>query len=248
MKHRTRIALVVVSIVAASGLAVGFYFTRRPEVTTRSEAARRELAEAEADIGRFYNADARAHLAKALELDPEFPLALVLMAEFESGRGQRERAKGYVERAAASLDRVTPIERYRILVMQAALEGNEEQIDKLMAEAWKEFPRDRWVLERMAGKTFRDGKAEESMALYRKLLDVYPDSATAYNLLGYTSARQGKFAEAEEYFAKYAFIAGEQANPHDSVGELSSTPAATTTPRRRSGRRSRSAPTSRRAS
>ena len=42
----------------------------------------------------------------------------------------------------------------------------------------------------------------------------------AYNQLGYITMMQGRFAEAEEYFTSYRFIAPDQANPHDSLGEL----------------------------
>jgi len=39
-------------------------------------------------------------------------------------------------------------------------------------------------------------------------------------MLGYIKMMQGRFAEAEESFMSYRFIAPDQANPHDSLGEL----------------------------
>jgi len=39
-------------------------------------------------------------------------------------------------------------------------------------------------------------------------------------MLGYIRMMQGRFAEDEESFKSYRFIAPDQANPHDSLGEL----------------------------
>jgi tetratricopeptide (TPR) repeat protein len=42
----------------------------------------------------------------------------------------------------------------------------------------------------------------------------------AYNMLGYITMIQQRFVEAREYFVSYRYIAPDQANPHDSLGEL----------------------------
>jgi tetratricopeptide (TPR) repeat protein len=42
----------------------------------------------------------------------------------------------------------------------------------------------------------------------------------AQNRLGYIALAQGRFEQAEDLFETYRFIAPDQANPHDSMGEL----------------------------
>ncbi len=220
MKKRTRVALAAGCLAALSGLAVATYFTRRSDVTTRSAAAREAYVEAEKDMERFYWSDAKTHLARALELDPEFPLALLSLAELEAKQGKEERAKSYVLKAHQQVDRVTPTERYRIEIAAAQTTGKSKDVHRLVDEYFSNYPRDPWILQFVAGRTLRDGKVEEADALYERILKISPDSCAAYNQLGYSAARRGDFARAEQHFKKYAFIAGRQANPYDSLGEL----------------------------
>ena len=56
--------------------------------------------------------------------------------------------------------------------------------------------------------------------LNRRLIEIAPNWVIAYNQLGYIAMSQGRFAEAEEYFTSYRFVAPDQANPHDSLAEL----------------------------
>ncbi len=47
-----------------------------------------------------------------------------------------------------------------------------------------------------------------------------PNYAIAYNTLGYAAAARGDFAKAEDYLKRYRYLAPDQANPLDSLGEL----------------------------
>jgi len=55
---------------------------------------------------------------------------------------------------------------------------------------------------------------------FKRILQINPNYAMAYNMLGYLASQQGKTTEAIKYFKKYIFIAPDEANPHDSLGEL----------------------------
>jgi tetratricopeptide (TPR) repeat protein len=55
---------------------------------------------------------------------------------------------------------------------------------------------------------------------YQKILAVEPDNPEALNLLGYTYGYQGKVGDAEETFARYRKLAGQEPNSFDSVGEV----------------------------
>lgn len=220
MRKRTRLLITAVSIAALSGLAGATWLLTRPEVTSRSDEARREYLEAEADISRFYVADARVHLARALQLDPEFPLALSRFAMMEKDSGRDDRAKSLVAQAMSHLDRVTERERYRIRLAAAAIDGNDAEVEKIVTAFIADFPEDKEALLTCAHRAWNEGDHDKGIAFYERLLEIDPSCADAYNQLGYTAARRGEFAKAEEHFQKYAFIAGEIANPYDSLGEL----------------------------
>jgi tetratricopeptide (TPR) repeat protein len=61
---------------------------------------------------------------------------------------------------------------------------------------------------------------DDADRLYQHLKEIDPNWVVAYNSLGYIKMMQRRFAEAEEHFKSYRFIAPDQANPHDSLGEL----------------------------
>jgi tetratricopeptide (TPR) repeat protein len=220
MNRRNRILLAAAAGLVLSGAAVATWWVRRPELTTRSEEARQAFLDAQEDEKRFYWNDARSHVARALQLDPDFAMALLSQAEYERGQGKAERAKNLVDLAAKQLDRVTPTEAYRIRIAVAIANGEKKEAIRILDEFRTRYPNDQWALRAAASRAFALGEKEKGRQLYRDLLEIDPDSADAYNQLGYLAAREGKFAEAEESFAKYAFIGGEQANPHDSLGEL----------------------------
>jgi tetratricopeptide (TPR) repeat protein len=66
----------------------------------------------------------------------------------------------------------------------------------------------------------REGKTEEMLATYERLLSIDPNQATAYNALGYHFIGRHDFVKGEDYLKRYRFLAPDQANPYDSLGEL----------------------------
>ncbi len=66
----------------------------------------------------------------------------------------------------------------------------------------------------------REGKTEEMLATYERLLSLDPNQATAYNSLGYHYIGRRDFVKGEDYLKRYRFLAPDQANPYDSLGEL----------------------------
>ncbi|MDQ3224723.1 MAG: tetratricopeptide repeat protein [Gemmatimonadota bacterium] len=58
------------------------------------------------------------------------------------------------------------------------------------------------------------------MREYRKSVELAPDFAPAYNLLGYALRATADYAEAEKAFKKYIELIPEDPNPYDSYAEL----------------------------
>ncbi len=54
----------------------------------------------------------------------------------------------------------------------------------------------------------------------RKSTEINPDYALAFNMLAYTLSNQGKYQEAIDALKRYAELRPNEANPHDSMGEI----------------------------
>ncbi|MGH9334490.1 MAG: tetratricopeptide repeat protein, partial [Vicinamibacteria bacterium] len=84
------------------------------EVTTGSVEAYREYAEGIRLHERFLEEDAVPHFQRAIELDPEFAMALAKLGVVMSNLGLHEEADEYAERALEHVDRLSERERFYI--------------------------------------------------------------------------------------------------------------------------------------
>lgn len=207
--------LAVVATAAVALVALG----RGPEVTTSSAEALAEFDAAMDARMKLYHDEAREHLERALVLDPDFVLAKLILSEHLSSDKER-RGKLLDEVAAADLDRLSERERFLVRRMLAQRAEQPDEVDRLVDEYLDRHPNDPWVLNLKASRCWSQGKMAAAERFNRRLVEVNPNWVIAYNMLGYGAMDQGEFAEAEEHFISYRFIAPDQANPHDSLGEL----------------------------
>jgi len=218
MKKWILMAVVVAVTAGVSGwrLLAG----HRPEWTTSSPQALAEFQAGMEERNKLYMAEARQHFEKALELDPDFAMAKLQLALDNSNGDEksRDRIKAVVD--AADLDRLTPRERFFFERAQAALENRREDIPKLLDRFLEQDPEDPYALHSKALALWFGGAPDEARHVYQRLAKVAPNWVLAYNGLAYIEMQQGSFEKAEESFLTYRFIAPDQANPHDSLGEL----------------------------
>ena len=213
--------LMAVAVLAVVGVIAGIVFgPRRPRWTTSSIEAEAEFRAAMEASRKLYHNEVRTHLERALELDPDFVIAKVMVAE-SCRRDDPERASALLQEVAGTdLERLNPRERF--LVERAGLlaEGRYDEARERVDAYLERFPDDPYVLHIKALGAWQRGELEEAERLNKRLLEIDPNWVIAYNQLGYITMLQGRFPEAEEYFTSYRFIAPDQANPHDSLGEL----------------------------
>ena len=215
---RWLVVAAVLGVVATAAVAL-VALGRGPEVTTASPDALAEFNLAMDAQMKLYHDEARQHLERAVALDPDFVLAKLMLAEFLSEDKER-RAQLRDQVAAADLDRLSERERYLVRRMLAFRAEQPEEIDRLTDEYLDRHPNDPWVLNFKANRLWGQGNMADAERFNRRLIEVNPNWVIAYNMLGYGAMDQGEFAEAEEHFISYRFIAPDQANPHDSLGEL----------------------------
>ncbi|MEO7794525.1 MAG: hypothetical protein ABIV06_07100 [Thermoanaerobaculia bacterium] len=215
MRRRHLILLLCGGLVAAAALIVPFWLRScGGEWSTKSPAA---LAAFEAGLDarmRFYIADAAVSFSRALELDPDFAAAKVQLSDLT--RDKEERARLSKEIESIDTARLTERERFLVELARAKRERQPEISTRYLAA----HPQDPWALFVAAGQAWDREDFPAAAGLYARLLQVDPNWVLARNNLGYLEMAQAHFAAAEEQFRTYAYVAPDQANPHDSLGEL----------------------------
>jgi Flp pilus assembly protein TadD len=214
--------LAVAALAAWAALRVG---EPASEWTTRSAAALAEFEKGLDAERKLYGAEARRHFAKALEIDPTFVAAQVMLLRHTppgpGGKLATEERKAILSRLA-SQDRsgLSPREVLLLDFNLALAEGRRGDGMTLLREYLAVHPDDPFVLESFCDMLWAQQRFAEAERTYLRLLAVEPNWVRAQNNLGYLAMAQGQFAEAEDRFLTYRYVAPDQANPHDSLGEL----------------------------
>ncbi len=214
--RRLLIGLALVLLLAGGMMLMA----RRAEPTwsTDSSEALAALERGLAAQMKFYGSDARAGYREALELDPDFVAAKVMLQLH--GYGQADRGELVEDLRLADLERLTERERFLVRYVLARHDGDREKADRIVRDYLEDHPDDPYALATCSTQAWEERNWERAESHYRRLLEVDPNWAPAQNHLGYMAMAQGRFAEAEKQFETYQFIAPDQANPHDSMGEL----------------------------
>jgi tetratricopeptide (TPR) repeat protein len=216
---RQRIAIVLVCVLGALG-ALAWMALREPRWTTSSAAARVEFEAGLAAELRLYHQEAAQHYERAVALDPQFAMARLRLSQIVESY-DREAARAAAE-PLARVDRARLTEREVFLLdhFLARRARENASAENLLTAYLERNPKDPFALHLRCSTLFASARYEEAEACLKRLLEYDPNWVVAQNQLGYIAMAQGRFAQAEEHFRTYAFIAPDQANPHDSLAEL----------------------------
>ena len=205
-----------VLLLAAGGMML---MARRAEPAWTTESAE-ALAALERGLDaqmKFYGSEAREGYWQALEIDPDFVAAKVMVLLHSYGKTNEELVE---DLRRADLDELTARERFLLRWVLARYDGDSDEADRIAADYLEDHPDDPYALATCSTQAWEERDWEQAEQHYRRLLEVDPNWVAAQNHLGYMAMAQGRFEEAEELFETYQFIAPDQANPHDSMGEL----------------------------
>ncbi len=213
--------MLAVVVLAVAGLGVTLIArTRGPQWTTDSPEALVAVQDANDAMMKLYYDDAAASLRRAVELDPDFVYPKLALAS-HSGWVDKETAKRYLDDVrSADLADLTHRERCLVERLLAARDGDSDRAMAILDACVEEDPDDVYLLNEKASVHWARGDLATAERLYRRVVELNPNWVVAYNQLGYTTMIQERFVEAREYFVSYRYIAPDQANPHDSLGEL----------------------------
>jgi tetratricopeptide (TPR) repeat protein len=204
---------------AASILTVAVVALRPQERWTSSSPA--AIAELELGIQaamKLYYNEAAAHYTKALELDPGFVAARLMLVDSMMDKQQAKQVLDELRKA--DLGRLKPHEQFRVRYTLARRDHKASEAARLLDEYLAAEPKDPWAIHYRCLGVFSRGDWVEAARCNQELLAVDPNWVLAYNQLGYIDMAQGRFADSERNLRAYRYIASDQANPHDSLAEL----------------------------
>jgi tetratricopeptide (TPR) repeat protein len=216
MTKRRAVSLFGFLLLAVAGVAAALFLTNRRGISTASEPALQLYGEATENERRFYFKEARLGFARALELDPDFALAMLGLARLS----EKEQALSLVRRASRLKGRLSEREQLHVDLQLAGLEKGPEERLKIAREILKRYPDDFRATTTIGMYEMSKDRMEEAVKVFTKLLEADPNSADAYNMIGYYYGYRGDYVRAMENLKKYQFMAPDQANPHDSIGEI----------------------------
>ena len=194
------------------------------EVTTKNMEAYNYFLRGREDLEKFYFADARWSLEKAVELDPEFALAHLYLARVYSLLGNSVRTKDEIEKFKKfGRKKVKGLDGLYTEAFMATLENTEkgqENYFKILKEIASKYPDEKRVHFDLAKYYQGQGMIQKAIEEFNKALKLDPKFGYAINQLAYLYSGMNEFETALEYFKEYAAVSPGDANPYDSMGEM----------------------------
>ena len=172
-----------------------------PKATTPSLEALHAYALA-VDAGSNASIDVSVipHLLRAIELDPDFALALAALSGVYANTAQTSLAPAYSKRAFDLRDRVSERERYLISwrYYRDALQDWAQALD--LARAWTDaYPRDAFAFNARGLAAELHGLRTEAEAALRKAIELDPTFVPPKTNLAENLLRQNKLEEAKAH-------------------------------------------------
>jgi eukaryotic-like serine/threonine-protein kinase len=166
--------------------------------TTSSLEALKEFSLGHAAHSKFDDDAAIPHLKRAVELDPNFAMALATLGVAYNNSGNTKMAHEYLQRAFDTKDRASDREKFYISSHYYGTFRGEEDKDLETLEQWTNaYPRDSVPLDNMALVNQDLGRHEKSLAAASQALKVDPKDPYAYQNLAAAYENLNRFDEAK---------------------------------------------------
>jgi tetratricopeptide (TPR) repeat protein/predicted Ser/Thr protein kinase len=191
------------------------------EATTKSLEAYNYFLRGREDYEKFYYADARRNLERAVELDPEFAMAYSYLVRVYTSLGNSPAIDEAFQKLEKFGGKVSGKEGLYIKALLASRgkDKGKEQID-ILRGIIADYPEEKRARLDLAARLNGMGKYEEAATELNLLLKLDPKFGPALNLIAYAYGNQKKYDLAIKYFQEYAAVSPGDANPYDSMGEL----------------------------
>jgi tetratricopeptide (TPR) repeat protein len=191
------------------------------DFTTNSIDAYRYFLNGRDEYEKFYYDDSRKSLEKAVELDPNFAVAYLYLAQAYGSLGMSRLRKEAYEKAKVLSQKASEKERLYIEAHYAvSIENSREKEFRIYQQMAQKYPKEKQVHYELG--FYYDGNRifDKAIEEYNKALELDPNYGYALNQVAYIYTDMGNYEKAIEYFKKYAAVSPGDANPLDSMAEL----------------------------
>ncbi len=194
---------------------------RIADLTTNSLEAYNYFLRGRDELERFFSADARRSLEKAVELDPKFAVAWLYLSNACNELADPKAGEEALKKAKQYSTKSTEKERLYIEANYAwTIEGNAEKRLGLLRELIEKYPSEKYA--RFELGLYYDNRSQfpEALTEYEKALALDPNFGYVINQIAYVHAKMGNATKAISYLERYASINPVDPNPKDSIAEL----------------------------
>jgi eukaryotic-like serine/threonine-protein kinase len=174
------------------------YDTPLEAATTSSLDALKEYSLGEAAHGQFNDEAAIPHLKRAIELDPNFAMALAVLGVASSNTGNSKDAFEYIQKAFDAKERASERERFYISSHYYGTFRGQVDKDRETLEQWiQAYPRDNVPLDNLSLEDQDLGNYDEALATASAAMRVDPKDPYAYQNLAIAYQLLNRFDEAK---------------------------------------------------
>ncbi len=187
-------------------------------ITTSSSEAKQLYYDALKFMDTSRPERARPLLEKALELDPNFIMAVNALRQtaptFKVGREIFERLKAMIGNVPVSEGENLFFEAF-----QAAIDGDQAKRQEILGHLVHKYPKDERLLFQYAG-TYYNSDLDKAIDIFEQVKAINGHFIPVYNTLGYAYRQQGEIHKAEMAFKQSIELDKENPNGYDSYAEL----------------------------
>jgi len=210
--------LIFVILVVVSGV---YALRDQKKVTTSSDKAYKSYVNGVELIHKLYNKEALAEFENAVKLDSNFAMAYSRLAILNADYlGNKNESIRLIDKAVSLFPKIKEKERLLISINEAAIKEDFPRVMSLRDSFISKFPDCLESHEFLANKYQRAKDYEKAISEFEKILKIDPNYAFAYNMMAYLNYYLRNYDLAIDNVKKYVMLASDQANPHDSYGEL----------------------------
>lgn len=186
-------------------------------ITTTSNDALESFLDGRQQFENFKLPKSRMLFDQAIKEDPGFALAHLYRA---LSSNTEKNYKKHLEQAYKLKDNVSQGEQ--LLIQSAYLNSENRPIESIatLEKLNKMYPQDKRVHQYLGIILLNQEKEDRAVKEFTTAIEIDPDYAPAYNLLGYAYKNMEMYPKAENAFSNYVRLLPDEANPHDSIADL----------------------------
>ena len=190
------------------------------DLTTSSIEAYNYFLRGRDEFEKYYWADARKSLEKAVAIDPTFAVAYLYLAKADATLVDFKAQEEALEQAKKYSGKATEKERLYIEARYAGtIEKNSQKRFRLLSELVEKYPQEKYAYHELGLYYGGLGRRSEAVEEYGKAIALDPNFGEAINQLAYQYLEMGNFEIAIRHFERYAAVNPGDANPIDSMAE-----------------------------